>query len=509
MAKHRTAPALMALLMLAACGLSPEEQAKRGAVSYAAHRFSAARLDLIAALNERPGDLRAAELLARTYLELGDGEAAMAALDRLAERGALPADGAILRGEADLLRGRFNEAIGHVAAEDTADAWRIRALAHIGLEDVESAAQAFARGAEASGPKARLRAEQARFELGRGNPVKARELAEAALAEGPDVLEAQLAAGQVAAADGRLGDALRAFEAASSAYPENRSALIGRIATLGDLGRTEEMKPLLDDLAERAPDDLSVRFLTARLAATSGDWDTTRRELQDVEARLNEVPQARLLYGQALAELGLPEQAATHLASYLRNNPGHRLARRLLAGAQLNSGNASAAVETLRPLASRPEANVQELTLMAAATGAARSPDAAAYAARARFPAAEMLGSELALADNAMKREDWRSAARAYDNVLETTGSGNVLVLNNAAYVQGQLGNFDAALKLARQAMKKAPDNASVLDTTGWLMVRSGDRSGGLPLLRKAARLAPDNRAIARHLAEAERGQAR
>ena len=509
MARNRITPSLMAILMLTACGLSPEEQVKRGEESFAANRFSSARLDLVAALKERPGDVRAAELLARTYLELGDGEAAMAALDGLAERDALPADGAILRGEADLLRGRFRKAIDHVAAESSADAWRIRALAHIGLEDIDSAAQAFDEGAGASGPIARLRAEQARFELGRGNLAQARKLAEAALAQGPDVLEAQLATAQVAAADGRLGDALKAFEAASSAYPENRSALIGRIATLGDLGRTEGMKPLLEDLGARAPDDLSVRYLTARLAAASGDWERTRKELQEVEARLNELPQSRLLYGQALAELGLSELAATHLASYLRINPAHRLARRLLAGAQLESGNASAAVETLRPLAVRPEANVQELTLMAAATGAARSPDAATYAARAEFPAAEMLASELALADNAMKREDWRSAARSYSNVLEATGSGNILVLNNAAYVQGQLGNYDPALKLARQALKKAPDNASVLDTTGWLMVRSGDREGGLPLLRKAARLAPDNRAIARHLAEAERGQAR
>jgi Tfp pilus assembly protein PilF len=159
---------------LAGCGMTPEEQVQRAEKDFAAHQFTSARLDLISALQEQPSNRRAAELLARTQLELGDGEAAAALLDRLAASGSLPADGAILRGEADLLRGRIREALDHVADEATPEAWRVRALAYIELRDITAAADAFAKGATAGGPKARLLAESARFALAQGDRATAR-----------------------------------------------------------------------------------------------------------------------------------------------------------------------------------------------------------------------------------------------------------------------------------------------------------------------------------------------
>lgn len=495
------------LAFLAACGLTPEELTDRAEESFAAHKFTSARLDLISALDEQPNDAAAIELLARTQLELGDGEAAKTALDQLAALGKLPADAPILRGEAELLRGRYREAIARVEGLATAEAWRVRALALVGLRDAGGAADAFAKGASADGPKARLLAERARFALGRGDRASARKLADAALAEDPNALEAQLASAQIAAAEGRLDVALAAYEKASSTYPESRPALIGRIATLGDLGRIADMEPLLDDAVRRAPDDPAVAYLQARLAAARDDWQGARKLIEPIEARMDEFPQARLLYGQALGGLGQHEQAMAQLRTYLRRDPAHRMARRLLAQAQLGAGEAGAAVETIRPLASRPEANPQELAVMAAAARAAGLPDAAEYAKRAQFPGADMLVSELASADAALKREDWLAAAQAYRRLLDVTKGENVLVLNNLAYAESRLGNREKALELARRALAKAPENPSVLDTAGWLMVETGiDRERGLSLLHKAARLAPSNRAIAAHLAAGERG---
>lgn len=498
---------LAALALLAACGPSPEEHIARAKESFAAHRFSDARLDLISALDERPDDATVLELLARTQLELGDGEAAMSALERLATLGKSPPDAAILRGEIELLRGHPDAALAAVEDLTAAEAWRIRALARLKTGDVPGAAAAFAKGAEASGPKARLLAESARFALGRGDLVEARTLAEAAVAADGGELEAQLASAQVAAAGGRLDVALAAYEKASAAWPENRQALIGRIATLGDLGRIAEMEPLLADAASRAPDDLVVTYLKARLAAAKGDWTAARKSLQPVEARLDELPQARLLYGQALGELGQHEQAMGYLRIFLRQNPAHRLARRLMAREQLAAGDAPGAVETIRPLAAQPAASPEELAIMASAASAAGLADADAWARRARDSSAETLAGALAAGDAAIKREDWLAAARAYRRVLEASDEPGVLVLNNLAYAESRLGNRTEALALARRALALAPDNASVLDTAGWLMVETGsDRAQGLALLRKAARLAPGNATIADHLAAAERG---
>jgi tetratricopeptide (TPR) repeat protein len=503
---RRIALPLAVLALLGGCAPSPEEMIESAERSFAAHEFTSARLNLVSALHDKPGDAAAVELLARTQIELGDGEAAMTALDRLAALGRLPADAPVLRGEAELLRGHPKEALVAVETHRTAEAWRVRALAQIALGDVSAAADAFERGATAEGPKAKLLAERARFALGRGDLAQARSLADAALAEDPAALEAQLASAQVASAAGQLGGALATYEKASAAWPESRPALIGRIATLGDLGRTSEMEPLLEEAAKRAPQDPAITYLRARLAAAKGEWAAARRLIQPMEQQLDRLPQARLLYGQALGELGQHEQARVHLATFVSMNPAHRMARRLLAEEQLAGGDAEAAIETISPLARRPQANPRELAVMAAAAREAGRPDAAAWAERAKFPAAEMLGGELAAADAALKREDWLTAARAYRRVLEASDGTNVLVLNNLAYAEGRLGNLDKGLQLARRALEQAPENASVLDTAGRLMVETGDRAGGLALLRKAARLAPDNPEIARHLAAAQRG---
>src|SRR5689334_22721573 len=118
---------LTAAVLLSACGASPEQQLADARKSYAAHRFSEARLGLLAALDAQPGDAAVLDMLARTQLEMGDGEAALATLDRLGTLGKTPADAAILRGDAELLRGEGDKALAAVDKLATAEAWRVRA----------------------------------------------------------------------------------------------------------------------------------------------------------------------------------------------------------------------------------------------------------------------------------------------------------------------------------------------------------------------------------------------
>lgn len=494
------------IALLAGCGPSPAERLARADDSFADHRFGEARLDLLTAIEGAPEDTKALTLLARTQLELGDGEAALSALHRLAVLKALPQDAPILRAEAELLRGNTRAARAAVQGQATAEAWRVRALAAMRDGDATAAAEAFTAGSKTNGPKARLMAENARFLLLRGDGAGARRLAEAALAEDSDVLEAHLAAGQVAGSQGRFADALATYETANTRWPESRAALIGRIASLGDLGRVTDMAPSLKQAAERAPGDPALVYLQARLAAANKDWAGVRRMIQPLEGQMAALPQAQLLYGQALIELGLHNQGSTQLAAFLRHDPGHRLANRMLATAQLQSGNAGKAVATLKPFVERGTAGAEDLAIIAIAAKNAGLPEASRYAAQARDYSARGIGGRLAIADAALKRGDWGQAAQAYRRILEVTDSTNVMVLNNLAFAESKLGNADEALRLARKALALAPQNASVLDTAGWLMIESGAApSEGRDLLRKAARLAPGNQVIAGHLAAANR----
>ncbi len=214
----------------------------------------------------------------------------------------------------------------------------------------------------------------------------------------------------------------------------------------------------------------------------------------------------RQIYGEALLHLNLAQQAIAQLEPISLATPGNREAVRLLAEAKLAAGDPAGAMATLRPLADSPAARSDELVLMAKAAQAADDPAAAGYAARAKRPAPQALGRDLADADAAMRSGNWAGAVQAYDRLLAATDGKNIVVLNNMAYAQLMLGNQAKALDYSAGALRLAPDNASVLDTAGWTQLRAGrDIGKARQLLRRAASLAPQNATIRAHLAEAER----
>ncbi len=497
---HHTSVAALAL-MLAACGLSPEERMDRAEQAYADNRFSEARLDLASVLQEDAQDAEALELLARTQLQLGDGEGAASSLGRLEQMGA-QADGfRAMMAEATLLRGDFETALTQGEALQTAEGTRIVALAHIGMEDVRAAQAAFEAGLTQSGDRSRLQSDYALFMLQSGDSDAALRLAEAARTTAPTGLDPLLASARTAQARGDLNGALGYFEDAAQEWPESRAAILGRIGVLGDLGRLDETRPLIEEFARRTPNDPDVLYLQARLAAENEAWADVREMLQPIEGRAD--TRQQLLYSRALIELELPEQAMPRLTTQLRRTPGNAEVRRLLARAQLDSGAAADAFTTIRPLASSPSGTSQDLALFAAAARASgRSADI--DGALAEAPPAERLAILLAEGDNALREENWRAAIDAYEELRGWTGDSNAMVLNNLAFAHSRAGDTEAALEMAGIAHELAPDHPSIMDTLGWLLIETGqDRSRGLLLLERAATAAPDNAVIARHLAEA------
>ncbi|NYH94185.1 tetratricopeptide repeat protein [Novosphingobium marinum] len=498
---------LAAAVLLTACGVTPEERFERAQAAFEAHRYSEARLDLVTAIKDDPANVQALEMLARTHLALQDPVSAAAVLDRLAATGKLPADAHNLYAETDLMRGQFDKALERVAGDESAEAFRIRALAHVGREDLDAAAKAFAEGAQARGAKGRLLADYAHFRMAQDDLEGAAKLASKALAEKPEALQAIIVNADVAMARGRTADALRFYDRALAAYPESRAATIGRIGVLGETGRLDEVRTLVSGALERNPQDPDFTYFAALLASEDGDWGKVRKMLQPLEQTLEGRPAANMLYAKAMMELGHAEQARIRLSSLALREPGDRDVTRLLGEAKLKSGDASGALETLRPLAARPDAKPEELALVAKAAREAGAPEASNYSARAAFPTPELLASELSRGDAAIRAGNWHAAIAAYETILGATDGRNVLVLNNLAFAHSEAGDPAKALGYAEKALALAPDNPSVMDTAGWLLHRTGkDKPRGLALLRQAARKAPGNRTIAKHLAAAERG---
>jgi Flp pilus assembly protein TadD len=77
----------------------------------------------------------------------------------------------------------------------------------------------------------------------------------------------------------------------------------------------------------------------------------------------------------------------------------------------------------------------------------------------------------------------------------------NAVAANNLAVIYGDdEQKRGEALRLARLAAEKAPDNAFTLDTLGWIQFRTMDYPGAVRTLERAHELMPEHPEIAYHL---------
>lgn len=497
-------PAAMAFA-LSACSATPEERFQRAQDAFAAGDFAAAKIDLTAALKEQAGNAQGLRLLAQTQLELGDGEGATNSLARLKSLGDWSEGDTILLAEAALLRGRFDEVTKIVDGIGSAEAARVSALAHIAMEDFGAAEQTFRDGVMARGPKARLRAEYARFFLAIGEIGSARSMIETAKSEDATEPDVQIADGQISAAQGQPQDAFSAFENVLRARPANRVALLGRVAALGEMGKLDEAEAALSDINVQK-DDIDYAYLAAKLASERKDWGEVRSILQPLEARLSQKPEVEVLYGLALAKVGQPQQARSRLAPLVRKFPRSRTLRVSLAEVELAAEDPRAAFKTMKTVADRADASREELELMSRIAKASGDPLASLYSARAKAPQGERFASLLTKGDQALRKENWSEAVTAYQAIITLAGGDNAMVLNNLAYALGKTGRADEGLAHAQKALKLESNNASIMDTVGMLLLQTGgDRDEAVAILRRANKLAPGNRNIAERLKQAER----
>ncbi len=491
-------------LGLGACTPAPETLFAEGEQAFRAHDYRTAWLQLEEGLKQQPADAEMQLLLVSTFLRLGEGERADLRLAGLpADLRATPRV-TLMQAEADILRGRHDAALAGLAGIDSAAADRLAALALIGKGDIAGAQARFEAGLKHAEPDASLLASYARFAFERGDWNRADELSRSALARDPRLVEAMLLKAELLERRNQLPESRAAFEAVRKLHDGNFDARLGQARVMAAMGMKDEALALAAALKAEEPKSAAVAAIPAEVAAQAKDWKTVRSTLQVFEKDLPALPRPAVLYGEALVELGLPAQALTYLEPHFERQPGWRSLRVLTARALEGSGDRQRAWGVIRPLADRPDATPDELRHAARIAKGAGDPDAARFARRIDKPAPEWVGGQLAVADKALRNQQWAQAEAAYLAIVARLGPSNGMVLNNLAFVQGKLGKSQEALRNALLAVELEPANAAVLDTAGALLVANGKRERGLAMLRKAATLAPDNDAIRRRLAEAE-----
>lgn len=309
MIRTRIFLAVTAALCLAGCSVFGSDPVDEAQAAFEAQDYVAAQGLAQQALAADAEDAAALELLARIQLAMGLGADVLVTLDRLEGVGAHDADLTLLEAEGHLQTGDAESALALVGSDQTAEAWRLRALAAAMQGDVGQARQAFSEGRSASGRRDKLLAAEASFHLSQGDLAAASEAVALAQEIAPDRIETLFVSARLADAQADPVTALSNYLKIIEINPLDRPALLAAIgaseqAELGDVTRH-----LIEYGAQTRPLDREFVYQQARVEAWDGRWEAVRERLQAHEAELADHDPARLLYAEALLQLGQVETA--------------------------------------------------------------------------------------------------------------------------------------------------------------------------------------------------------
>lgn len=355
-------------------GVSPvriDPEASRAAVQRSVallgeDNVTSARDAALQAVRSDPNSAEAHLLLARTQLQLSDGVGAEAELRRALDAGLDPKLSRHLMAHALLLLGEPGKALDEAEKTDPRFrpyGLRIRARALAALGDNAGANAALAEAVRIAPRDADAWTDMGRFRSAIGDLAGAIEASERAVRLDPRNIDALVLRGELVRTQYGLVAALPWFERAFERDPRYHDALIEYAATLGDAGRSNDMLAATRRALAVRPGSGEAFYLQSVLAARAGNYDLARSLLQ--RAGGIDVPGALLLGGTLDIEAGDNEQAIGKLRQLVGMQPMNIQARKLLAVALLRTDAARNAIDMLRPVADRPDADPYVLTLVA------------------------------------------------------------------------------------------------------------------------------------------------
>jgi tetratricopeptide (TPR) repeat protein len=415
--------ALYAFFAMTPTRANPE--AARASVEKAAQflsndNASAARQAALDAVRSDPGSPNAHYVLALSQLQLRDGVAAEAELKRAVDAGYDPKRLAHLRAQALLLQGDSERAIAEAEKTDPRDrayGLRIRGRAMTALNNWSEAAAALQEAVRIAPKDSDAWADLGRFRYTAGDISGAILASQKAVELGAGNVDALVLRGEIVRSQYGLVAALPWFEQALKRDPYYHDALIEYAATLGDAGRTVEMLAATRKALEAKPGSPQAFYLQSVLAARAGNYELARNLLQKTNGAVDSLPGALLLGSTLDLQFGENEQAIEKLRQLVGRQPMNIQARKLLAVALLRTDSARNAIDILRPVVARGDADTYSLTLVARGferigdrAQAARFLDRAAWPKRAEAGAFSADDSVAALGADAQNRPDDPSA---------------------------------------------------------------------------------------------------
>jgi putative PEP-CTERM system TPR-repeat lipoprotein len=330
-----------------------------------------------------------------------------------------------------------------------------------------------------------------RLALADGDPERAQEYLERAIAAAPNQSDALEFRGELAMANNKPEEAVAAYQVLFDKVPQNPfyELELARAQVAADMN--DEAIVHLESLLKRAPQQPDINYLRALAAYREKDFETAKAASDRALAVASRHLPSMLISGASAFALEQYELAANRLKVYVAQVPADDRARRLYGATLMRMGANQEAREVLEPLAEKTTDDAE--LLAAVATAAVLSGDLRAGAKYFEQVAAlqpdnagvrAQIGViKVSLGEEEQGLEDLERAIKA-DPALDRAQVQLILT-----YLKQR--EFDEAIAAAERLQEASPDNPTGPTLVGIAQAGKGDIKAAKAAFRRALEIKP------------------
>jgi len=335
----------------------------------------------------------------------------------------------------------------------------------------------------------------------RGSLDAARKAFEKSLEQVPEYFAAIAGLSQIDDAQGRRAEAARRLQVHLAANPRNALAMLQLTRLMLAQGTpAAEVQPKLESMVASYPQDVLPRVMLVDFLLEAGSARAARAAAQAATASVPASPDVTDALARALLAAGDVEQAVAAFSQVVAARPQSPLAHARLANAQVRANDLRSAMESYRRALSLDPLSLDATAGLAAiATRQGRGDDAIAQARRLqlaapRLAAGHLLEAELHLADKRFDRAA-QSIRAAVDREPTSTG---LMQLHGTLLMARREGE---AARVADTWLAERPRDAVVLAHLGTVALAQQDWPKAEGYFRQTVLLRPEDGAAHNNLA--------
>ncbi|MEO6422932.1 MAG: XrtA/PEP-CTERM system TPR-repeat protein PrsT, partial [Candidatus Nitrotoga sp.] len=430
-------------------------------------------IELKNALQQSPDNAEARLLLGENYVKVKQGADAEKELLRAQKLGGDEESIKILLGQALLMQDLYERVLKDVtpgsqtSPQNMARIQQLHGEAQLGLGQMEQGCSLFKQSAQTDSAYVPTYWGLARCAVAINDFDQAKMLLEQALKLDAKNTTTWMWLGKLAQARNDPKAAEAAYSSLLKIAPNHIDAHLSLASLHFSAGKLDIMQAEIGAARKVAPDNLQVKYLQALLDFHQAKYSTARDNLQEVLKNVPNHMPSILLSGMVAYRLGNYEQATQNHTKVLNQFPDNVYARKGLAAALIKTGQSNRALDTLKPLLTAENQDLNVLVMAGEASLQANEPKKARdYLQKAMTIAPKNAKLRTELGVSYMAAGDSARAMAELESVaIEDAGQSTADTLLILTHLRNR--EYDKALAAINVFEKKLPNDPAVYNFRG------------------------------------------